>query len=1201
MPEIKNTFLKSKMNKDLDARLVPNGEYRDAKNVNISRSEGSDVGAIENILGNTVITNIKSKINTLENSKIFDNTNAVFISANGQGNSSIDVNNLEIIGYHTDDVNQRIFLFLTNYTDTSNDRLSNFATPDYWERVAGTPETWPFYYKGACCYIAQYNVKTEQSKILVAGNFLNFSKTHPIINCNMLDSLLFWTDNRNQPRKINVDFAFNNAWEDVENYVTGSFDIGLDGYQKAPASTIYAGSPYYNFEDQISVAKFSPYRSIEFLDASGNSGLVDKSSEFLPYHIITNPTAPFPNDVSTTPYVKFSEAFDVSSLNPDLKAGDYLVIPVQETTPNTVDLEFEITHAGTSPTSVQLDASPSGIGIQIDANTIIQIKRPNPNYDINYKGDEKLLKDKFAKFSYRFKYDDGEYSLMAPFTQAAFVPQQYGSFLYNQENITLESGNVNFMENMVDNVKLKINTPHRCDTLKYRYKIDEVQVVIKFSDEQAVRVVRDIPISEITGGSSKFQTYFIEDYLSSKPFKTLPEDELIRVSDRVPIRAMTQEISGNRLIYGNFVDKHASPDSLEYNLQYTQKGSTTNAITKEFPNHTLKQNRSYQVGVVLLDRYGRSSDVIFSDPNAVSGTSGGSPNVNSTLYAPYSNYGNDSIDYFGNIMQLSPINNIPSSLPNKAGYPGLYSLINPLGYYTYRIVVKQQEQDYYNVYTPGALAGELIWDTVVSNASDLEVYDDSTTPPSGVTANIQDYLPSFHSKNRITLLNLFGDNINKIPRELQEVNGNDTTFDSRVLLYNRVNPLYSSANGSYNTQSTVSKRGEKVVSIEPFRELGSWTTTKGVLFPYGEPDKKHDIPQPFYPYFVTTDNQNPPQYEYNFHDIFFNASANPFIAKIETDFKIGATPAYTTIPINTSGNQDTTQYKLKIERAWQDLGVFETSPDTSVLDIYYETSTSDLISSYNSEVASGGPHSLKSGANQLFTDSGSLGFTLAENNALDTVVIGPFDIRDSTNTVITSNTAVTMQVVDGNNSNKTSSFTLENISGTQTWQVKSASLFTFLSASPITDNFTFTFTVTANSITEVFTQNNCQLQNIVPDLNIPLSSPISIPSSQTGFYDLAFINSSDSKNIGTLVNGSLNTGTNKDEIRLEIKQQQGTNYVDIQEVFIPQPTGQNGIWTIRVDTDNFTGSMNGTYRLFATDANGNGLQDTDDINILKIV
>ena len=45
MAEIKNTFLKSKMNKDLDERLLPNGEYRDARNIAISKSEDSNVGA----------------------------------------------------------------------------------------------------------------------------------------------------------------------------------------------------------------------------------------------------------------------------------------------------------------------------------------------------------------------------------------------------------------------------------------------------------------------------------------------------------------------------------------------------------------------------------------------------------------------------------------------------------------------------------------------------------------------------------------------------------------------------------------------------------------------------------------------------------------------------------------------------------------------------------------------------------------------------------------------------------------------------------------------------------------------------------------------------------------------------------------------------------------------------------------------------
>ena len=39
MPEIKNTFLQSKMNKDLDARLIPNGQYRDAQNINVNKSE----------------------------------------------------------------------------------------------------------------------------------------------------------------------------------------------------------------------------------------------------------------------------------------------------------------------------------------------------------------------------------------------------------------------------------------------------------------------------------------------------------------------------------------------------------------------------------------------------------------------------------------------------------------------------------------------------------------------------------------------------------------------------------------------------------------------------------------------------------------------------------------------------------------------------------------------------------------------------------------------------------------------------------------------------------------------------------------------------------------------------------------------------------------------------------------------------------
>ena len=52
MPEIKHNFTAGKMNKDLDERLVPNGEYRDAMNIQVSTSKDSEVGTIQSLLGN---------------------------------------------------------------------------------------------------------------------------------------------------------------------------------------------------------------------------------------------------------------------------------------------------------------------------------------------------------------------------------------------------------------------------------------------------------------------------------------------------------------------------------------------------------------------------------------------------------------------------------------------------------------------------------------------------------------------------------------------------------------------------------------------------------------------------------------------------------------------------------------------------------------------------------------------------------------------------------------------------------------------------------------------------------------------------------------------------------------------------------------------------------------------------------------------
>ena len=56
MPEFKRTFTGGRMEKDLDERMVPNGLYREALNIEIATSEDSNVGAAENVLGNIQAT-----------------------------------------------------------------------------------------------------------------------------------------------------------------------------------------------------------------------------------------------------------------------------------------------------------------------------------------------------------------------------------------------------------------------------------------------------------------------------------------------------------------------------------------------------------------------------------------------------------------------------------------------------------------------------------------------------------------------------------------------------------------------------------------------------------------------------------------------------------------------------------------------------------------------------------------------------------------------------------------------------------------------------------------------------------------------------------------------------------------------------------------------------------------------------------------
>ena len=56
MPLFNKTFHLGKMNKDMDERVVPSGEYRDAVNIEVQTSNYSDAGTAQTLMGNTLIS-----------------------------------------------------------------------------------------------------------------------------------------------------------------------------------------------------------------------------------------------------------------------------------------------------------------------------------------------------------------------------------------------------------------------------------------------------------------------------------------------------------------------------------------------------------------------------------------------------------------------------------------------------------------------------------------------------------------------------------------------------------------------------------------------------------------------------------------------------------------------------------------------------------------------------------------------------------------------------------------------------------------------------------------------------------------------------------------------------------------------------------------------------------------------------------------
>tara|TARA_B100001093_G_scaffold338500_1_gene323272 strand:+ start:9812 stop:16327 length:6516 start_codon:yes stop_codon:yes gene_type:complete len=778
MAEIKNSFLKSKMNRDLDDRLIPNGEYRDAMNISVGRSEADDVGALENIRGNSRLLGLGSRFG-------------------------------ECIGQFFDDTGNRIFQFYTNYLDPQPNELTK------------APDT-------SLCAITVVNFNGNISEqILVQGSFLNFSqgKNFLIHSVNLIENQLFWTDNRNQPRKINIDLA------EADRF-------------------------HYNQEWQISVAKFAPIYAPSLIHQTRlkvKSDVTDGTTVELNFSESTNKKESF----SIT---------DMTLIGGGIDSCDFVYI------------KSATTSAGEDYYTCELNKP-----VTLTADTDVRLlgsTMSNESEDPNWPGDPDYLESRYVRFSFRFKYEDDEYSAFAPFSQIAFIPQQKGYFIDGDEKDAFRSTIIRWFENNVNQVKLILRLPSRATSLEKKYKVSKIDLLYKESESTVVKVLDTVTVQEVASSSGD-ENYYEYIYQSQKPYRSLAESQTTRVYDRVPVRALAQEVSGNRVMYGNFFANWTPPSSINYRLTYQEKGDNFDNFV-EYPNHTVKENRNYQVGVVLADKYNRQSSVILSSLDS-SGDAQGLKG--STIFAPYTTEINkvDVKCYFGKAIRMLFQNQITSKRNIPVGTPGLYAeqisdgfaitastlsnpqggpyeytftinttagitntipqigeylrgkycdytvitsvsslgsneykvrteepiadsyifdylnlpagtedikfayTRNPEGWYSYKIVVRQQEQDYYNAYLPGILRGYPLDQTdgqTVTYTVDDENTGTVVLPNIQHGVNTTDFPVGERGSTAHTVL--INDNINKIPRDLSEVGPDQKQYRSSVEIYGRV-------------------------------------------------------------------------------------------------------------------------------------------------------------------------------------------------------------------------------------------------------------------------------------------------------------------------------------------------------------------------------------------------------------------------------
>ena len=172
MPELKRMFLEGKMETSVDPRLVQPGTMRYAENINISRTEGASIGALENLEGNSpvmdAITHDSPRYHTLGSVKD-DLNNRLYWFFVGPDTE----------GIYEYDISEDTDRFPGGSTDPNQNTSPTFGLP--------------------------INKFSRILEFATEKKIFNFSVDKLITGANVVGGLLYWTDGFNPPRKVNIE------------------------------------------------------------------------------------------------------------------------------------------------------------------------------------------------------------------------------------------------------------------------------------------------------------------------------------------------------------------------------------------------------------------------------------------------------------------------------------------------------------------------------------------------------------------------------------------------------------------------------------------------------------------------------------------------------------------------------------------------------------------------------------------------------------------------------------------------------------------------------------------------------------------------------------------------------------------------------------------------------------------------------------